>query len=236
MNKLSYLTEKGFYIIRKLMVDLKLLSYLESYLTENRKQRFNEILNERTRYFTVATEDLYQLHNTSAVIRSCDIFGIQDLHLIQAINASGFDREIAMGSQKWVNVYRYRSATECILSLRDNGYQIVATTPHNGEVTLDDFDFTSPSCFFFGRETEGLTKEVMNQADCFLKIPMYGFTESLNISVAAAIVMQHVIAKLRRTDLKWQLNELERAELKMDWIKKTIKSFDKIVERYQSEN
>lgn len=218
------------------MIDLKLLSYLESYLTENRRDRFNKILDQRTRFYTIATEDLYQLHNTSAVIRSCDIFGIQDLHLIQAINARGFDREIAMGSQKWVDVYRYNSAIECVNKLKGKGYQIVATTPHQGDVDLNEFDYKKPSCFFFGRETEGLTQDVLDQANCYLKIPMYGFTESLNISVAAAIIIQHVVEKLKKTDLKWELTDNEKAQLKWEWIKKTIKSFDKIIHRYQADN
>jgi tRNA (guanosine-2'-O-)-methyltransferase len=217
------------------MTDIKLIEYLESYLTKSRKARFEQVLSQRTKHFTVATEDVYQLHNTSAVMRSCDVFGIQELHVIEEQNAKKIDKEIAMGAQKWVDLQRYNSATDCLKELKQKGYQIVATTPHHSDCTLEEFDVTKKACFFFGRETEGLSKEVMENACCFLKIPMVGFTESLNISVSAAIILQHVTSKLKVSDIKWQLTEIEFLEKRFDWCKKTIKSFDEILERYQSE-
>ncbi|MFC4721321.1 TrmH family RNA methyltransferase [Geojedonia litorea] len=214
------------------MIELKLLNYLESFLTESRKQRFNHVLSQRTRHFTVATEDVYQLHNTSAVIRSCDVFGIQDVRIIEERNTKRIDREIAMGAQKWVDLHRFNSVKSCIDDLKSKGYQIVATTPHTNECLLHEFDVTKKSCFFFGRETEGLSDEVLNAADCFLKIPMSGFTESLNISVSAAIILQQVTTKLKQTDIQWQLSEDEQLVKKLDWIQKTLKSYDEIVNRY----
>lgn len=217
-----------------LMIDLKLLEHLETYLTDSRKQRFEAVLSQRTKHFTVATEDVYQLHNTSAVIRSCDVFGIQEVSIVEEQNSKRIDREIAMGAQKWVDLNRYHSVDDCISDLKQKGYQIVATTPHTDDCELHDFDVTKKSCFFFGRETEGLSKEVLNNADCFLKIPMVGFTESLNISVSAAIILQHVTTKLRQTDINWQLSEKEKVEKRLDWCKKTIKSYDEIVERFKN--
>lgn len=214
------------------MVDLKLLAYLESYLTENRRQRFDKVLEERTKHFTVATEDVYQLHNTSAVIRSCDVFGIQEVHIVEERNSKRIDREIAMGAQKWVDLNRFHSVKTCIQDLKQKGYQIVATSPYANNCLLHEFDVTKKSCFFFGRETEGLSQEVIDQADTFLKIPMYGFTESLNISVSAAIVLQHVTTKLKQTDIDWKLSLEEQQQKRLDWIKKTIKSYDEIVERF----
>ena len=216
------------------MVDEKLVAYLESYLTDNRKTRFQSVLSQRTKHFTVAMEDVYQLHNTSAVMRSCDVFGVQELHVIEEVNVKLIDREIAMGAQKWVDLQRYHSAKDCINSLRTQGYQIVATTPHTNDCLLQDFDVTKKSCFFFGRETEGLSDEVMNQADVFLKIPMVGFTESLNISVSAAIILQHVTTKLKQSDISWQLSESEILEKRYDWCTKTIKSIYQILEHYKN--
>ncbi|KAA5823538.1 RNA methyltransferase [Algibacter amylolyticus] len=214
------------------MTDLKLLEHLETYLTEHRKNRFHDVLQERTKHFTVATEDVYQLHNTSAVMRTCDVFGIQELNIVEEVNSKSIDREIAMGAQKWVDLNRYGSVKHCIKDLKLNGYQIVATTPHTDDCELYDFDVTKKSCFFFGRETEGLSKEVLDEADCYLKIPMVGFTESLNISVSAAIILQHVTSKLKKTAINWQLTEQEIFEKRLDWCKKTIKSHDEIVERF----
>ena len=214
------------------MADLKLLDYLETFITEHRRDRFQNVLAQRTKHFTVATEDVYQLHNTSAVMRSCDIFGIQEVHIVEEVNSKSIDREIAMGAQKWVDLNRYHTTKACIKDLKSKGYQIVATTPHAEDCELIDFDITKKSCFFFGRETEGLSQNVIDNADCFLKIPMVGFTESLNISVSAAIILQHATAKLRKSDLKWGLTEEEQIEKRFDWIKKTIKNYDAIVERY----
>lgn len=217
-------------------MDLELLKYLETYLTERRKDRFKEVLSERTRHFTVVTEDVYQLHNTSAVMRTCDVFGIQDLHVVEEKVSKRIDKEIAMGAQKWVTFNRYNSIKDCIKNLRDSGYQIIATTPHDDSTLLHEFDVSKKSAFFFGKESEGLSDTVMNAADGFLKIPMYGFTESLNISVSAAIILQSVVTKLKQSDVKWQLSEEEIPEIEMEWIKRTIKASDEIIERYYWEN
>jgi tRNA (guanosine-2'-O-)-methyltransferase len=214
------------------MVNEKLVTYLESYLTEKRIERFKQVIANRTKHFTVAMEDVYQLHNTSAVMRSCDVFGVQELHVIEEQNVKHIDREIAMGAQKWVDLVRHHSTREAIQTIKSQDYQIVATTPHVNDSDLMDFDISKKSCFFFGRETEGLSEEVLNKADCFLKIPMIGFTESLNISVSAAIILQQVTQKLRSSNIDWQLNKEEQLQKRFDWCKKTIKSFDDILQRY----
>lgn len=219
------------------MIDQKLLEHLETYLTKSRKEKFTKVLSQRTKHFTVATEDVYQLHNTSAVIRSCDVFGIQEVNVVEERNSKRIDREIAMGAQKWVDINRFQSVKDCIANLKLQGYQIVATTPHVNNCELHDFDVSKRSCFFFGRETEGLSEDVLNAADVYLKIPMVGFTESLNISVSAAIILQHVTTKLRKTDINWRLSEDELLKKRLEWIKKSIKSYDEIIARFnESEN
>ncbi len=217
------------------MIDTKLLEHLETYLTTSRLDRFAKVLSQRTKHFTVATEDVYQLHNTSAVMRSCDVFGIQEVSIVEEQNSKTIDREIAMGAQKWVDLNRYHSVNDAIKELKQKGYQIVATTPHTDDCDLYDFDVTQKSCFFFGRETEGLSKEVLEQADSFLKIPMVGFTESLNISVSAAIILQHVTSKLKKTAINWQLTEDQILEKRLDWCKKTIKSYEDVIARFYGE-
>ena len=219
------------------MIDQKLLEHLETYLTKSRKEKFTKVLSQRTKHFTVATEDVYQLHNTSAVLRSCDVFGIQEVNVVEERNSKRIDREIAMGAQKWVDINRFQSVKDCIANLKLQGYQIVATTPHVNNCELHDFDVSKRSCFFFGRETEGLSEDVLNAADVNLKIPMVGFTESLNISVSAAIILQHVTTKLRKTDINWRLSEDELLKKRLEWIKKSIKSYDEIIARFnESEN
>lgn len=215
-------------------MDLQLLKHLQTFLTERRINLFKEVLSKRTKHFTVATEDVYQLHNTSAVMRSCDVFGIQNLHVVEERLGKRIDREIAMGAQKWVDFHRYSSIKGCMKTLREKGYQIIATTPHDNSTMLHDFDVTKKSAFIFGTERDGLSDTVLNEADGFLKIPMYGFTESLNISVSAAIILQSVVAKLKQSEVDWQLSEVEKFEIELDWTKKTIKSSDEIIARYLS--
>ncbi len=217
------------------MIDIQLLEYLESFLTPRRLALYKKVLDKRTDYFTVAVEDVYQLHNTSAVIRSCDVFGIQNVHVIEEINAKRIDREIAMGAQKWVDINRYTTTKECIATLKNKGYQIVATTPHNDSIELKDFDIHRPSAFFFGQEQEGLSDMVLESADTILHIPMVGFTESLNISVSAAIILQQVTNRLRNSAISWQLSKEEKLEKRMDWAKKVIKSHEEIIDRYKKE-
>jgi len=213
-------------------LDNQLLEHLLSYLTERRKELFKEVCSKRTKHFTVVTEDVYQLHNTSAVMRSCDVFGIQELHVIEEKLGKKIDREIAMGAQKWVNIHRHHSTDVCIDVLKKEGYQIIATSPHNNATELSEFDITKKSAFFFGKEKDGLSNTVLNNADGFLKIPMYGFTESLNISVSAAIILQSVVSRLKDSDIDWKLTEKEKKELIFHWTKMTIKSADQIIDRF----
>ncbi|MDG1527616.1 MAG: RNA methyltransferase [Polaribacter sp.] len=221
------------------MIDIPFLNYLEDFVSEKRKATFHRVLEERTRHFTVVLEDIYQPHNSSAVIRSCDIFGVQDVHIIQNKYSSKVSRHVAKGSQKWLDIKKYnKSATntqDCLDALRNDGYQIIATTPHNESCVLQEFDITKKSAFVFGVEKEGVSEYTMNQADGFLKIPMVGFTESLNISVAAAIILQDITTKLRASNLAWQLTTKEKDVLYFDWVQKSIKSIKKISERYQNE-
>lgn len=214
-------------------MDTKLLEYLQSFLTERRRNLFNQVLSERTRHLTVAVEDVYQLHNTSAVIRSCESFGIQDLHVIEEVNAKRIDREIAMGAQKWVDVHRHTNTRSCIKSLKEQGYRIVATTPHKKAHILQEFDVTQKAAIFFGRETQGLSDIVLEQADDFIYIPMVGFTESLNISVSAAISLQHLMSKIKSSTINWQLSDTEVFQKKLDWTRKMIKDVERIETRFR---
>ena len=215
---------------------MKLLAYLEEIISEKRKERFTEILNERTDYITVAVEDVFQMHNTSAVVRSCESFGVQTAHLIEGKYGQRLDEEIAMGAQKWVDIKRYKDSKAVIDSLRRQGYKIVATSPHADSSLLQNFEINSKTALFFGTENKGLSDYVLENADSHLKIPMVGFTESLNISVSAAIILQHLTTKLKASDIDWRLTEVERLERRLDWTKKSIKSIDDILERYYTYN
>ncbi|GAB7087748.1 RNA methyltransferase [Marinifilum fragile] len=211
------------------------IQFLEEFATEKRKNLINENVDNRTRYITVALENIFQPQNASAVIRSCDCFGIQDLHVIENSNEYNINPDVVMGASKWVDLYRYNknkdNTLDTIKSLKEKGYRIVATTPHTKDVLLPDFDLSKgKSVFFFGTELTGLSDVVMDHADEFVKIPMYGFTESFNISVSAALVLNHLATEVRRTKVNWQLSEQEKLELKLDWLKKSVRRGDKLLE------
>ena len=218
------------------MIDEKLLNYFEGFLTDNRKSLFKKVLEKRTRHFAVVLEDIFQPHNASAVIRTADIFGVQDVHAIENKYTNKVSRHVAKGSQKWITSKRYKSDGNntkiCLDNLRENGYQIIATSPHNDSCLLQDFDVLKKSAFVFGVEAEGVSEYVKEQADGFLKIPMVGFTESLNISVAAAIILQELTTKLRESDINWQLSPEEKDNLYYECVKKTIKNVNDIEKHY----
>jgi tRNA (guanosine-2'-O-)-methyltransferase len=215
------------------MSDVELLKYLETLITPQRRQRFIDVLELRTRFITVAVEDVFQMHNSSAVIRSCEVFGIQDSHLIEARFGNRLDKNIALGAEQWVDTFTYSDSLQCIQKLREKGYRIVATTPHCESCLLEDYKVHAPIALFFGTEKEGLSQTVLDEADEAIKIPMVGFTESLNISVAAAIILQNLSAKLRNSNLPWQLSEEEKFEKRLDWTKKSIKHVTEIIERFK---
>lgn len=213
-------------------MDTALFEYLQSYLTPRRKELFDQVVARRSRFLTVVTEDVYQLHNSSAVMRSCEVFGVQDVHIIEENLGKKLDREIAMGAQKWIDVHRHSQAESCMQQLREQGYQLIATTPHNDSCLLETFELNRPVALFFGKEKEGVSPAVMEHADGYLKIPMYGFTESLNISVSAAIIIQELTRRMRAQDLPWQLSEQDQRELLERWTMRSIKSVDRIIDRF----
>ena len=216
-------------------MNLDLLEYLEGFLTDSRKEKFLKILENRTNHFTIAMEDVYQLHNTSAVMRSCEVFGIQELNVVEQKFGKRIDTEIAMGAQKWVDINRFNSMQNCMDSLKEKGYQIIATTPHNDSCMLHEFDISKRSAIFFGTERDGLSQEVIDQADGYLKIPMVGFTESLNISVSAAIIIQDITNRLRQSGIDWKLTPDEILQKRLTWTRNSIKDIKRIEERYYNQ-
>lgn len=219
----------------------KLLDHLFSFITLERKDLFNKIAENRTNYITVALEDIFQPQNASAVLRTCDCFGIQNVHIIENRNKFQVDTEVALGSSKWLTLNKYNAlennSLAAIKSLKEKGYRIVATSPHSNDVDLPDFDIEKGKfALVFGSELPGISEIITAEADEFLKIPMFGFTESFNISVSAAIILHHLSDKMRRSiGLKWQLTEAEKVELKIQWIRNTIKKSNLIEKRFWKE-
>lgn len=199
---------------------------------EERTQRLFQALNERTRYISVVLEDIFHSHNANAVVRSCECYGIQDLYVIENKYRFAISRSVNRGSVKWVDLHRFdqkdqENTMACMDHLRKKGYLIAAATPHTSNTDLYSIPLDWPIALMFGREKEGLSKTALREADVHLRIPMYGFTESLNISVAAAIAVQHLTYRLRASEgIHWRLTEAEQEQLLYRWLKSDYKGFD----------
>jgi tRNA (guanosine-2'-O-)-methyltransferase len=218
----------------------ELIEYLSNYVTPERLNLFEKILENRTSYFTVVLEDIYQSQNASAVLRTCDCFGIQNVNVIEKRNEFNVNKEVALGSSKWLTIRKFakkeNNSLEAIRILKKEGFRIVATSPHSNDTLLDDFDIEKgKAAFVFGSELPGISETIMNEADEFVKIPMYGFTESFNISVSAAILLHHLTEKLRKnSSVSWKLTEHEKKTIKLQWLRNTLKRSD-LLEKYFAE-
>lgn len=211
---------------------VELYNYLTGFITQSRKNRFEEIAAQRTRYITIVLEDIYQPHNASAVLRTCDCFGVQDVHIIENRNKYQVNPDVALGASNWLSLHYYNknedNTEECLITLKQKGYRIMAATPHIEECQLDEIDLSTKTAVLFGTEMKGLSEIAMQLADGYFKIPMSGFTESFNISVSAAISLYSVTSRLRKSEFIWQLEKDENIDLMLDWARKSIKDGSEI--------
>ncbi len=207
--------------------DAAMLEFMTQFITDERRQRFEEVLDYRTRHITVVLEDIFQPHNASAVLRSCDLRGIQDIHIVENINHYDVNPDVVLGSTKWLNLKYYDSkefnTPEAYQYLHDMGYKIVATCPHRDDFTPDTLPLDQPVALVFGTEKLGLSDYAVENADMHVRIPMYGFTESYNISVSAALLLYSLTNRLHAsTDIDWHLTEAERNALRLVWTRRSL--------------
>ena len=207
--------------------DKAYLDFLYQFITDERKERFEEVLAYRTRHITVVLEDIFQPHNASAVLRSCDLTGIQDVHIIENNYTFDINPDVVMGSTKWLDIHRYNeqefNTPTAINRLKEQGYQIVATCPHRDDITPEALPLDKPIALVFGTEKTGITDYVMDHADRFVRIPMFGFTESYNISVSAALMVYTLTHRLHDIqDVDWHLSEDEKQMVRLEWSRRTL--------------
>lgn len=206
----------------------KLIDYLFTYATDNKQEKMHEVLELRTRHVTVAIEDIFQGHNANAVVRSAECFGLQDIHVIEDRYKFAVSSGVAMGSTKWMDIHRYGSTPDCFETLRKQGYKIIATTPHATAHTLYELPLQEKLALVFGTENVGLSSYALEHADGFVTIPMYGFTQSFNISVSVALCLQHIITALHGSDISWRLSPDEKRDILLVWLRKTVRAADKL--------
>lgn len=212
----------------------KLLLYneLSKFLTDDRKQLFEKTVKQRTNFFSMVIENIHKSQNASAIVRTADCLGVQKLSIIENNNSFETNEEISLGASKWVTITKYNkqenNTKACFDDLRLQGYKIVATMPYKNDIFLDDLPIDNKMAIVFGSEVDGISNEAIKNADTFMKIPMYGFTESFNISVSAAITMHYLTNKLRKSNIPWQMNEEQQLDTLIQWTLKTIKYPDMV--------
>lgn len=218
--------------------------FLKQCMTEERIQRFQDVLTQRTRHHTVVLEDIFHEHNASACLRTCDCFGLQDVHIIESNNSFEPNPEIALGASQWLDIHRYSTVEannesqqqRCYQRLKDQGFRIMATSPVQHSVSLLDVDWTIPTAVVFGAEQVGVSSAAIKHADALIHIPMFGFTESFNISVSVALVLQHLMSRLRTSTQDWPLKEDDAKEILSSWVRHSLgEKLGPLQRRYQQD-
>lgn len=216
-----------------------LVEHLGSFVTDHKKALIERALAERTDHLALALEDIYQPHNASACLRTCECLGVQNIHIVEGRNRYEVNPEVVMGSVKWLTLHRYRepdrdNTAACVSRLKEIGYRVIATSPRADGYAPEDLPLDRPAAILFGTEEQGLSAGALAAADGSLRIPMYGFTESLNISVSVAVVFSHLMRRLRASDVPWRLGDERREELRLTWYRRVVSRSAAIEEAFLS--
>jgi tRNA (guanosine-2'-O-)-methyltransferase len=208
-----------------------LTQHLSQFVSDHKKNFMERVLNERTRHLTIVLENIYQSQNASAALRTCECMGVQDVHIVENTAKYQLNIRVLKGSDKWLNLVRYRNKnvnnTEtCFRNLRQNGYRIFVADPAPDGVSINELDVNDRVALLFGNELNGASAYALQHADGKIRIPMVGFTESLNISVSVAICLNAVLQKMKQLDHRVLLTQHEKDELKLSWLKKMVKRSD----------
>lgn len=227
-----------FFVFSKMtkVIDSGLVAFLENFLTSKRRERLRQVLDQRSDHMRVVLENVYQAHNSSAVLRSCDCFGVQHVHFIENRNKLKISDDVALGSSNWLSIHRHHlsenNSTSALQELKNLGYRIVATSPHEKGFELHELPVDQKFALVFGTELEGISDEVKQMADAYVKIPMYGFTESFNISVSAAICMYELSRKIRAEVPSCFLSPQEKETVYLEWLINTVPNSEELMKRY----
>lgn len=212
-----------------------IIDHFSEYVTDHKKEFIERVLNERTRYVTLVLEDIYQSQNASAVLRTCECLGLQDIHIIEDDTKYEVNKRVLKGANKWIDLHRYKmkgfnNSEICFRSLRDAGYKILVTDPSPDGVSINDIPVDEKMAIVMGNELHGTSEFAIRNADQKIFIPMHGFTESFNISVSAAIILNTLLTKLRASDVNWHLSQEEKQLIRLQWLRKVVRRSD-LIER-----
>ncbi|MEA5499929.1 RNA methyltransferase [Limnoraphis robusta] len=218
-----------------------LIADLSQFVTAERQQKIESVLQQRTRHITVILEDIFQSNNVSACLRNCECFGVQDLHIIDKRNDFDLLREVSVGSEQWLTLYRYNqpkinNTQICLEKLKSQGYKIVATTPDPKAITIEQISVEDKLALMFGTELNGLSDDAFSQADYLVRIPMVGFSESFNISVSVALCLYEILSRLKNSKINWRLSEIERLEIQINWLRQSVRGSRLLEEKLSNQS
>ncbi len=212
------------------------IDYLAEFMTEERVNTLSSTIARRTHQMTILSENTFHSQNASALMRHCEAFGLQRMHAVEELCDFKTYADIVRGTDKWVDLERYTNTRDALAHLKAEGYRIVATTPHRDDTTPESFDVGAGKfALVFGTEHAGVSQEILDSADEFLKIPMCGMVESLNVSASAAILIYMLSERLRNTTEGWELSELEQSELLYRWMQSSVRESEMVLRRKFSE-
>lgn len=223
-------------------IELKnsLVQLLEEYVTPNKIELIDKVLAERTRYLTVVMEDFYHSQNASAVMRTCDCFGVQDVYITQRLHDYNVNPNVVRGASKWLSLNMFereeQSTEKCFNSLKSKNYRLVGTTPDSNSASIKELNINQPIAFVFGTEKQGMSNYAKEHVDELVHVPMYGFTESFNVSVSAAIILNELVDRIKRESVDWALSEEEKLDLKFEWYQHIVKRSDLHIKNYIAEH
>ena len=215
----------------------KLLEHLLDIINDDRCDLLQKVVDQRTRFLTVVLENIYQPQNASAVMRTAECMGIQDLHVIENDNEYRINPDVVQGASKWITLKRYNekdndNTERCLQQLKKDGYKIVAMTLNDNSIPLEALPLTDKMALCFGEEDRGLSDTAHEMADYYVNIPMVGFTQSFNLSVSAAVALSYLSHALKNYSVNWQLSEDEKIELMIDWLVKSTPTGESIKKRF----
>ena len=218
------------------MNNQKIFQHLQQFLTDERLEKINHFAPESSDFVLPVIEDVFQFRNAAAIVRSVEACGFHKIIAMESEHEFNPNLRVTKGAETWVEVEKLPHNLDSLREIKNRGYKILAVSPENNATMLSDYDLKEPVALVFGTEAAGVSEEILDFADETLAIPMYGFTQSFNVSVAAAICVYELRQKLLRSNLDYKLSAEKLWEMKVRWAMNSIKSGEQILAKYLREN
>ena len=206
--------------------------YLKQFLTDVRLSKIEHFSQESSDFVLPVMEDVYQFRNAAAIVRSVEACGFHHVVALEEENVFNPNLKVTKGAETWVKVEKMPNNLDSLKEIKNRSYKILAVSPENNATMLPDYEVKEPIALVFGTELEGVSDEILEFADETLAIPMYGFTKSFNVSVAAAICMYELKQKLMKSGIDYKLSEEKLLEMKIRWTVNSIRSGEELLERF----